>query len=409
MPASDRHTLTVTESNFQLTLLSGATGSAGADGADGATGAAGPNSVTSATTSDGACVLNVSRLTADSITTTSTTVSTMAYLAMSGNQEFADNAKAQFGGSQDLEIYHDGTGSIIKESGAGGLSIQGDSGIYIKNSGADLVAAFNTAGGGVNLYYDNAVKLATTALGVTVDSVFSSGDISLQDTLGASSGKVKIGTDDDLQIYHDNTNARIDNGTGALLINSDTAITGGIAVVGATTLAATSITGVTSITGATTLTGATSIASGHLSLGDATNEIGKIKLGTDGDLQLYHTGVDSYIDGATGDLNIRGANLNLQKYTGETFLACVADGPVSVYHNNAVKLATTVAGVNVTGVVQHTVYTHANLPASPAAGMRAFVSDSANPLATQHGLAVVAGAGGNFVPVFYDGTNWIVG
>jgi len=100
----------------------------------------------------------------------------------------------------------------------------------------------------------------------------------------------------------------------------------------------------------------------------------------------------------------------LQKDTGETFVACVADGSVSVYHDNIVALATTASGVNVSGVVQHSVYTHAVLVAmaAPAAGMRSFVSDSANTLATHHGQTVAAG-GANFVPVFYNGTNWIVG
>ena len=407
MPASDRHTLTVTESNFQLTLLSGAKGDTGDAGADGAAGVAGPNSITSATTYDGTGVITLSQLTTSSVTSGS---GLFSYLAMTGNQVFADNAKVQFGSSQDLEIYHDGANSIIKESGAGGLSIQGDSTVAITKTDGEFMATFGPDGS-ASLYYDNVIKLSTTATGITTSSIYvdGTGDFTIL------TGRVKMGSTSQLQIYHDSTNAHIANGTGALLINSDTAITGGLAVtLGATTLAATSITGVTSITGATTITGATSIASGHLSLGDATSSIGKITLGADADLQLYHTGADSYIDDAgTGNLNIRGANLNLQKYTGETFLACVADGSLSIYHDNAVKLTTINNGVNVDGVIQHKVYTVATLTSSIgasflAAGMRAFVSDSANTLVAQHGLTVAAG-GANFVPVFYDGTNWIVG
>jgi hypothetical protein len=150
-------------------------------------------------------------------------------------------------------------------------------------------------------------------------------------------------------------------------------------------------------------------------LGDATTISGKIKLGTGGDLEIFHNGTDSYIDDVgVGNLNIRGsANLNLQKYSGETFVTCVADGSVSVYHDNVVKLTTASTGVNVSGVIQHSVYTAATLASSIgasslAAGMRAFVSDCTHPLASHHGQPV-AGGGANFVPVFYNGANWIVG
>ena len=46
--------------------------------------------------------------------------------------------------------------------------------------------------------------------------------------------------------------------------------------------------------------------------------------------------------------------------------------------------------------------------ATVGAGTKAFVTDSANTLSSHHGQTVVGG-GSNFVPVFSDGTNWIVG
>ena len=46
--------------------------------------------------------------------------------------------------------------------------------------------------------------------------------------------------------------------------------------------------------------------------------------------------------------------------------------------------------------------------ATVGAGTRAFVTDSASTLSSHHGQTVVGG-GSNFVPVFSDGTNWIVG
>ena len=409
MSETNRHTLTITESTgLQLTLLSGGVGPAGAAGANGVDGAAGLNTITSATGSDTTGNINLSNLTTTSFTATNGTFT--GSLSMAGDVLFADDVKASFGNA-DLEIYHHPTGgSFIKESGTGSLSIQGDSMINITKTDGEVMATFGPDGS-ANLYYDGVVKLATTALGITTSSIYidGGGDIT------ALTGKVKLGLTSQLQIYHDATNAYIANGTGSLLVNSATSITGNVAVVGNTTLQAATITGAATLSGGAAITGNTSVASGHLSLGDATTISGKIKLGTGGDLEIFHSGSDSYIDDVgVGNLNIRGsANLNLQKYSGETFVTCVADGSVSVYHDNVVKLTTTASGVNVSGVIQHSVYTVATLassigPSFLAAGMRAFVSDSANTLASHHGQTV-AGGGANFVPVFYNGTNWIVG
>lgn len=46
--------------------------------------------------------------------------------------------------------------------------------------------------------------------------------------------------------------------------------------------------------------------------------------------------------------------------------------------------------------------------ATVGAGTKAFVTDSANTLSSHHGQTV-AGGGSNFVPIYSDGTNWIVG
>ena len=411
MSETNRHTLTITESTgLQLTLLSGGVGPAGAAGANGVDGAAGLNTITSATGSDTTGNINLSNLTTTSFTATNGTFT--GSLSMAGDVLFADDVKASFGNA-DLEIYHHPTGgSFIKESGTGSLSIQGDSMINITKTDGEVMATFGPDGS-ANLYYDGVVKLATTALGITTSSIYidGGGDIT------ALTGKVKLGLTSQLQIYHDATNAYIANGTGSLLVNSATSITGNVAVVGNTTLQAATITGAATLSGGAAITGNTSVASGHLSLGDATTISGKIKLGTGGDLEIFHNGTDSYIDDVgVGNLNIRGsANLNLQKYSGETFVTCVADGSVSVYHDNVVKLTTTASGVNVSGVIQHSVYTAATLassigPSFLAAGMRAFVSDSTNPLSTHHGQAVGSTGGGtNFVPVFYNGTSWLIG
>ena len=90
-------------------------------------------------------------------------------LATNGNDiSFGDNAKAQFGASNDLQIYHNGTNSFVSEVGSGDLKLNtnGASVILQKNTGEPMVKA-NTDSS-VDLYYDNAKKLATTSTGIDV-------------------------------------------------------------------------------------------------------------------------------------------------------------------------------------------------------------------------------------------------
>ena len=96
-------------------------------------------------------------------------VSLNADLSTNGNDiNFGDNDKAQFGASNDLQIYHDGSNSFIVDGGTGNLYLQADNYLTVrKNDGSKTAAAFNTDGE-VTLKYDNASKLATTSTGIDV-------------------------------------------------------------------------------------------------------------------------------------------------------------------------------------------------------------------------------------------------
>jgi len=87
---------------------------------------------------------------------------------------------------------------------------------------------------------------------------------------------------------------------------------------------------------------------------------GKIKLGQNQDLQLFHDGNHSYIDSAnTGDLYIRSLNddIVIQAYddvfiyaaNGEDGIKVIGDGAVELYYNNSKKFETTNTGVSITG------------------------------------------------------------
>ena len=86
---------------------------------------------------------------------------------------FPDDFKLNLGTGSDLEIYHDGTDSIIADTGTGSLYIRGAASMRLQgiNQSNFFIA---TQGGSVNLYYNNANKLDTTNTGINV-----TGDIRL--------------------------------------------------------------------------------------------------------------------------------------------------------------------------------------------------------------------------------------
>ena len=82
---------------------------------------------------------------------------------------FPDAAKAMFGASSDLSIYHDGSHSYIEENGTGDLIIKGTS-LKLRSTGnEDFVVC--TADGSVAIRHNDAVKLETTSAGATVTGV----------------------------------------------------------------------------------------------------------------------------------------------------------------------------------------------------------------------------------------------
>ena len=85
------------------------------------------------------------------------------------------------------------------------------------------------------------------------------------------------------------------------------------------------------------------------------NDNVKAGFGNDNDLNIYHTGANSYIeDTGTGGLVITGATtLTLMQAkegaNADKYLECTAEAAVDLYYNNGKKLETTNTGVTVTG------------------------------------------------------------
>ena len=89
----------------------------------------------------------------------------------------ADNSKAVFGAGADLEIYHDGSNSVIKDSGTGDLRIGGSTNVQIWNDATSNISANFNGGGAATLYNNGAAKLATTATGIDVTGTVTADDV----------------------------------------------------------------------------------------------------------------------------------------------------------------------------------------------------------------------------------------
>ena len=96
-----------------------------------------------------------------------------------GNVDFADGGRIRLGDSQDLQLYHDASESIIEDVGTGDLKVRGSDEVKIQVRNAANTAWLNAVvaadAGAVTLSHNNSAKLATTATGVDVTgTVFSS-------------------------------------------------------------------------------------------------------------------------------------------------------------------------------------------------------------------------------------------
>ena len=129
---------------------------------------------------------------------------------MTGNLSFGDNDKAIFGAGTDLQIYHNGSNSYIQETGTGNLFVASDANVNITNQSTNELKATFISNGAVNLYYDNAKKLATTSTGVDITGTLTSDGLTVDGVAkiqGTATGLVFNETDTtDLNGYIINNN-----------------------------------------------------------------------------------------------------------------------------------------------------------------------------------------------------------
>jgi len=148
------------------------------------------------------------------------------------------------------------------------------------------------------------------------------------------------------------------------------------------------------------------VANAGIALGD--ND--KATFGAGDDLQIYHDGSNSIIyEGGTGDLQLRGNGGSTTIMNGggtETLANFGNNGAVTLYHDNAIKLATTSTGIDVTGTA-----TMDGLTVEAASNALIRISDSTNAnqrLDLEHngGVAsIVSGNNGAYGTIKLQGYN----
>jgi hypothetical protein len=98
---------------------------------------------------------------------TGTTITGTSFVS-SGDMTFGDSDKAIFGAGSDLQIYHDGSHSIIADAGSGNLQIRANDFQLLNAANTQNIIRGYDATGAVGLHYGGAEKLATSSSGVYV-------------------------------------------------------------------------------------------------------------------------------------------------------------------------------------------------------------------------------------------------
>ena len=98
---------------------------------------------------------------------TTSTGATVTGIFNIGDGSVSDNYIG-LGAANDLKLFHNGSHSIIRETGTGSLYIQSDNNVIIgKDSGSETMIK-GVADGAVELYHDDSKKFETTSSGVSV-------------------------------------------------------------------------------------------------------------------------------------------------------------------------------------------------------------------------------------------------
>ena len=246
-----------------------------------------------------------------------------------GDGSVTDNY-AGFGDADDLKIFHNGSHSIIRETGTGSLFVQSDNNVILGSDSGSETYVKGIYNGAVELYHNNVKKFDTGSHGV---------DIVDEAHIEGATPHLTLKRTDNANV----PTLRFKGSGGVIGASIDFQGTSG----SSNELAFQTFDG-SSLAERFRVTYTGAKVSGDLDLEDSN----KIKIGTGDDLQIFHNGTNSIIQNSTGQLQIRGNTIRLlNAATDEDFAFFNDDGAVELYHDNSKKFETTATGISVTGVI----------------------------------------------------------
>lgn len=110
-----------------------------------------------------------------------------------GDVTFPDGEKASFGTGSDLQIYHDGTNSLIADTGTGHLVLRATNFQMTNSSGSQYMLVSND-GGPTYLYHNGTNRLETSASGIDVAGTVLCDGVTVDGTLDIEEVYEKVTT-----------------------------------------------------------------------------------------------------------------------------------------------------------------------------------------------------------------------
>ena len=252
------------------------------------------------------------------------------------------------------DLFLDGTAHIdtldVDENASitGTLGVTGTTTLGTANITTGTITTADINGGNI----DGTIIGATSAAAITGTTITGTSFVTSGNMTFGDNDKAVFGAGSDLQIYHDGSSSRIvDAGTGSLKIQAENFAVNNVGdtenMITAVPDGAVQLFYDNSSKLATTSTGID--VTGNATFADN----GKAIFGAGSDLQIYHDGSNSYIhDNGIGSLKIRADQLRIESADGsETLAVFNQNSDVFLRHDNETRLATTSAGIDVTGTV----------------------------------------------------------
>ena len=162
----------------------------------------------------------------------------------------------------------------------------------------------------------------------------------------ADDEKITFGTDDDLEIFHNSSNGNtiIENNTGNLVIKGSNLFLQSAtseyffrgAANGAVTLYYDDLAKLETTADGVSVTD-------HIALADN----GELRLGTDNDMQISHSGTNGLVKSVTGTLVLQGPTVRIQDSGSSQTAISAADGIATLLFENTAVLNTTAGGIQI--------------------------------------------------------------